>query len=1215
MSIKRTIITTVVTLALVAMIAPGVAQGVTIEELLAQISQLQSQLLSLQGGTTGGTTGTVPSACVGVTFSRNLVVGSTGSDVKCLQAVLNLSATTKVATTGAGSPGAETTYFGSRTLAAVKVYQAEHGWTPANQVGPMTRQALNATLAGGTTGGTLPAGCTSTSGFSPTTGQSCGTGTGPVIIPTGAGLTVQLAYDNPASSTLVTGTNITTAPSQSGADLAHFTFVNGDNAEVKVTGLKLKRIGIGADATLANVYLYDGAVRLTDAATVSETIVSFNDISGLFTVPAGGSKTIRILSDIALSATGQTLGVQVVAATSVTTNASSVKGTFPVSGNLHTTASATLSAVDWGTATPSSSADVDPQNDYVVWSDTATVSNHAVNLTRFAIRQTGSALPSDIQNLRLYVNGVQVGSAVANVDANGYATWDLSASPVRLETGARTIKILADIIGGSSKNFIFSLRSAVDANFVDTQVGISMIPTGGSAAFTTTNRTTGTMSISSGTLSITKDTDSPSGSVVNEAANAVLAKYTVKAAGEPVKIETLDVAVVCSVGAATLGLRNGAIYANGVQVGSTATLNCTANTTLAYTQYSLGSSLIVNPGSPVTLEVRADVHATGTTIVANTDTFKARIVADTGNAEGRVSKTTINVPATAVDGNTITARKGGLTLSKYTAYTDQSMVPPLTAAKIGHFTLTANTTEAVNVTTIQVNLNPVVSSYASNLYVTFGDKTTSIKPSLTAASNEWSVNYSLAAGETKDLIVYADLKSTAVGTGYVSVYVAGTTASSSTSTVIGTPDVYTAGTGGVQGQAIAMTTGTFTPAVNGDTPPAAIVAGGQQVVAGKYQFSTLYDSYTISDLRFTVNANTNAALNSAAIVNAIVKDGDTVLKCGGNDCIVSYDGANAYFNFTGLSVAVPTNTTKVLTLVYDLSPGISSTSNTSQVDVTPTLDFVKYENSQGTQACVGTTDSDQGDPTCSPATTYATSKELYAFKSIPAAVLKDTVNVPATGTITAGNMNKDLYGWTVKADTKGDITVKQVKLTLSLSDAGGDSSLYLYAFKLYKNNDDISSLVTITDEDGHDLETATAALGANENSSQIIIYWTTEDTIGAGKTATYRLSATTSGFKTNSDTKVAGDDTVSVSMPTDTTVNGATIKYLTNHATLDYVQLCTSAEGSQEDANFIWSDKSALDHGSTASIDDNDTASSSGDWANGRLVQSLPLSTNTYTGP
>src|ERR1035437_7157877 len=110
MSIKRTIITTIVALALVAVVAPAATQATTISDLMAQIAALQAQLQGLAGTPVATGTG----ACVGVTFIRNLVVRSTGSDVKCLQQILQVTP--------------QSGYFGPLTLAAVRAYQAEQGF-------------------------------------------------------------------------------------------------------------------------------------------------------------------------------------------------------------------------------------------------------------------------------------------------------------------------------------------------------------------------------------------------------------------------------------------------------------------------------------------------------------------------------------------------------------------------------------------------------------------------------------------------------------------------------------------------------------------------------------------------------------------------------------------------------------------------------------------------------------------------------------------------------------------------------------------------------------------------------------------------------------------------------------------------------------------------------------------------------------------------------
>ena len=88
-------------------------------------------------------TGSVTSTAVRV-FKANLTVGSLGSEVKALQEFLNAHGYT-VATSGAGSPGNETTRFGAATKAALIKYQKAKGITPSvGYFGAKTRAAVEA---------------------------------------------------------------------------------------------------------------------------------------------------------------------------------------------------------------------------------------------------------------------------------------------------------------------------------------------------------------------------------------------------------------------------------------------------------------------------------------------------------------------------------------------------------------------------------------------------------------------------------------------------------------------------------------------------------------------------------------------------------------------------------------------------------------------------------------------------------------------------------------------------------------------------------------------------------------------------------------------------------------------------------------------------------------------------------------------------------------
>ena len=118
--------------------------GTVSPEILALIDQLRSLVAILKslGGTVSpeleATLNAFPAAAP-VSFTRNLDVGGTGEDVRALQRFLNAKGYQIVAS-GPGSPGNETTTFGSLTRAALAKFQEANGiFPPAGYFGPKTR--------------------------------------------------------------------------------------------------------------------------------------------------------------------------------------------------------------------------------------------------------------------------------------------------------------------------------------------------------------------------------------------------------------------------------------------------------------------------------------------------------------------------------------------------------------------------------------------------------------------------------------------------------------------------------------------------------------------------------------------------------------------------------------------------------------------------------------------------------------------------------------------------------------------------------------------------------------------------------------------------------------------------------------------------------------------------------------------------------------------
>ena len=77
----------------------------------------------------------------GITLSKNYQLWDKGEDIRTLQKFFNTHGFI-IASSGPGSPGDETTFFGTKTYQALKKFQKANNLPATGYLGPLTRAAL-----------------------------------------------------------------------------------------------------------------------------------------------------------------------------------------------------------------------------------------------------------------------------------------------------------------------------------------------------------------------------------------------------------------------------------------------------------------------------------------------------------------------------------------------------------------------------------------------------------------------------------------------------------------------------------------------------------------------------------------------------------------------------------------------------------------------------------------------------------------------------------------------------------------------------------------------------------------------------------------------------------------------------------------------------------------------------------------------------------------
>ena len=512
-------------------------------------------------------------------------------------------------------------------------------------------------------------------------------------------------------------------------------------------------------------------------------------------------------------------------------------------------------------------------------------------------KMVGSAPANALANVQLYIDGISKGTAMIN-NNNQYI---FTMSPVTLITGSHTVELRGDIVAGASRTFYMSVERGTDVIVEDSTlpgVNVSVTTSYGGSGSALNIRNAGTITIGSVTttnsnVTITKDTSFNNvTNLVPGASQVTIGSFKITAYSEDVKFISLPIVlnanVLTNTGSVTT-LANVGLYMNGAQIGSsinpyTFTSNAGSDSTGA-TVNGLGSNLYIPAGQTVTVQVKADIMNSASSPFTG-GTLIAKLGA--GSVQG-ISSSIVSV-TNLTAGQTLTVGGSNPVVGKLSSAVNPNISANSNNVKIGSFQIQAGTVEGINVRQLALALGGTISNVNLISNIKLVDATGNILATpagVGQASQNFSVNYNVNAGQTSRVDVMADLGSIAT-----------------TSTVIPTLTVTANGnisnqnltiTGnGAAGDTLTVNTVTTgVPTLSSKLNSQYVLGGATVSSVGVYNFTSTNGNSTINDLGFTVTASAGSPIASVTI------NGVTVAPIGTS------------VTFTGLNLNVPVGTNGV----------------------------------------------------------------------------------------------------------------------------------------------------------------------------------------------------------------------------------------------------------------------------------------------------------------
>jgi len=1034
-----------------------------------------------------------------------------------------------------------------------------------------------------------------------------------------AQLSVSLAADNPAARTVPQkATNITALK---------FTL----NGSATVTGLTFKRLGVGKANDFENVYLYEGATRLTSGKTINSTSdeVVFTNLG----LSVSGSKTLSLVVDMDDDNSPSTGNVNYFQLKAIET-AATVSG-LPISGNAITvggSAVGSLTVEKGATPTNPKVGQVNVQiSEFKI-----SASTEDANIQRISLYQAGTISRSNLSNLKLYQGGVELAS-VASINSKDLIVFDLSANPFKIEKGNSRIFVVKADIGSAAKpndRIKTYIDTAADVYGIGATYGYGMtVDISSSGSFDGSGTNYIEVSVSGGTVTVS--TSGPIASTVskrakdydffdfsiNSAANIDIKtlRLEMHAVGTDLDHDDTTVASNYITDIKIWDTDKNIVVAGPVDISSFSDIGSSAGVYYLFTNFDS-----ISAGATKHYKVTVDLSnslATGSQLyvtlgkaAAPSYTFDSTHIKNTDNNQ----YVTDIVPNTALSGKYMTLSAASLTLGIASSPVASTYIRGTKNVPSLGLSLTAGDGSDIKITQIKItgyvsdkstiSESGVTKSETGTLklvdmieQIKLYDGDTQLGDAKAFSSGGVATfdnfTYTVPAGSTKTLTVKADISSSVNvdgGTANYAIYAFDIDDASEdiASTDVENNDIDPTsdnpnGTETNSGTATTMyiivaESGSLSNSQDSGRPNSAIqIAGSSNVLFNKVKFTASNEEFKITKMRVKID-NSNAADD---VTGVRISDGTTTWGP------VSLVGGNA--DFSNLSIIVPKDGHKVVSIYADLNTisGGADSGDTFSLDFDYDNNFEAVATGSNTKVTSATADSNGND--------------MVIAKTQPTIT---ALALPSTNLI---NGTMVLYKFKVEANAGADVSIKKIHFDVLVNDADSNT-LYVTNLGLFKEGESTQLDVSFYDgvygtgTVGTLSGNGTAKLGEGSTSDTAIAIVNTtgsgydagedsagELTVAAGTSQVYELKGTISGGLTSSGDYVT--TRIASALTTSTTVgvpqyDGTDVDSLVNVGGTD--------------TYFMWSDNSVLSHSAAL-------GSGSADWFTDYLVKTLPTDYKT----